>query len=117
MKYGSPEKMTIHVRSTGETITLIDGLPVTDNAEKNPLLMRYCKAQKRELRLPMPVTDNRRCETCQSAFSSIRKDAKYCSPRCRQKAIRKRESQKHRTETAEMLASLSASPGGFNADA
>ena len=52
MKYGCPEKMTIHIRSTGETITLIDGLPVRDNAENNPLLMRSCKAQNQVVATP-----------------------------------------------------------------
>ena len=76
LKHGCPERMTIHVRKTGETIRLINGLPVTDNAENNPLSMHISKAQKRRLRVGQPVTDNRRCKICQSEFSSTRKDAK-----------------------------------------
>ena len=32
--YGGPQRMKIHISKTGEEITLIDGLPVTDNAKK-----------------------------------------------------------------------------------
>ena len=49
MKHGCPERMTICIRSTGETITLIDGLPVTLSTENNPVLMPISKAQKGEL--------------------------------------------------------------------
>jgi hypothetical protein len=103
-EHGCPEKMTIHVKSTGETITLIDGLPVTDNAEKNPSLMRFCKAQKPNLMVRQPVTDNRVCEACKNGFHSLREDAKYCSPRCRQKAKREQEAECQRREREHLLA-------------
>jgi hypothetical protein len=110
LKHGCPERMTIHVRKTGDIIRLIHGLPVTDNAEKNPLSMNISKAQKRRLRVGQPVTDNRRCKICQSEFSSTRKDAKYCSPRCRQKAVRLRTAERGRQEADRMLSVIYAEP-------
>jgi hypothetical protein len=110
LKHGCPERMTIHIRKTGETIRLINGLPVTDNAENNPLSMRILKAQKRQLRVGQPVTDNRRCKICQSEFSSTRKDAKYCSPRCRQKAVRLRTAERGRQEADRMLSVIRTEP-------
>jgi hypothetical protein len=110
LKHGCPERMTIHVRKTGETIRLINGLPVTDNAKNSPLLMHISKAQKRRLRVGQPVTDNRRCKICQSEFSSTRKDAKYCSPRCRQKAVRLRTAERGRQEADRMLSVIRTEP-------
>ena len=110
LKHGCPERMTIHVRKTGETIQLINGLPVTDNVEKNPLSMNISKAQKRRLRVGQPVTDNRRCKICQSEFSSTRRDAKYCSPRCRQKAVRLQTAERQRREADRMLSVIYAEP-------
>ncbi len=80
--------------------------PVTDNALKNALFMRRSKVQKRKARLPMPVTDNRVCEACKREFRSTRKDAKFCSPRCRQVAARKRALEVTRKETQSLLANL-----------
>ena len=110
LKHGCPERMTIHVRKTGETIRLINGLPVTDNAKNSPLSMHISKAQKRRLRVGQPVTDNRRCKICQSEFSSTRKDAKYCSPRCRQKAVRLRTAERGRQEADRMLSVICTEP-------
>ena len=110
LKHGCPERMTIHIRKTGETIRLINGLPVTDNAENSPLSMHISKAQKRQLRVGQPVTDNRRCKICQSKFSSIRKDAKYYSPRCRQKAVRLRTAERRRQEADRMLSVICTEP-------
>jgi pimeloyl-CoA synthetase len=33
-RYGCPQRMKIHISKIGEEITLINGLPVTDNAKK-----------------------------------------------------------------------------------
>jgi hypothetical protein len=110
LKHGCPERMTIHVRKTGETIRLINGLPVTDNAQNSPLSMHISKAQKRQLRVRQPVTDNRRCKICQSEFSSTRNDAKYCSPRCRQKAARLQTAERQRREADRMLSVIYAEP-------
>ena len=104
MKHGCPERMVIHVKSTKETITLIDGLPVCDNAENNPSLMRFSKAQKRESMVGQPVRDNRTCETCKKGFYSIREDAKYCSQRCQKRAKREQDAQQRRAERERMLA-------------
>jgi predicted nucleic acid-binding Zn ribbon protein len=110
LKHGCPERMMIHVRKTGETIQLVNGLPVTDNAENSPLSMHTSKAQKRRLRVGQPVTGNRRCKICQSKFSSIRKDAKYCSPRCRQKAVRLNTAERRRQEADRMLSVIYTEP-------
>ena len=83
LKHGCPERMTIHVRKTGETIRLINGLP---------------------------VTDNRRCKICQSEFSSTRKDAKYCTPRCRQKVVRLKTAERRRQEADRMLSVIYTEP-------
>ena len=108
LKHGCPERMTIHVRKTGETIRFINGLPFTDNAEKSPLSMHISKAQKRRLRVGQPVTDNRRSKICQSEFSSTRKDAKYCSPRCRQKAVRLQTAERQRRIADRMISVIYA---------
>ena len=113
LKNGCPERMTIHVRKTGETILLINGLHVADNAENNPLSMNISKAQKRRLRVGQPVTDNRHCKICQSKFPSTRKDAKYCSPRCRQKAVRLKTAERRRREADRMLSVIYAEPAAI----
>ena len=110
LKHGCPERMTIHVRKTAETIVLLNGLLVTDNAENNPLSMLTSKAQKCELRVGQPGTDNRRCKMCQSEFYSKRKDAKYCSPRCRRKAVRLQTAERRRREADKMLSVIHFEP-------
>ena len=110
LKHGCPERMTIHVRKTGETIRLIKGLLVTDNAENSPLLVRISKAQKPGLMVRQPVTDNRRCKICQNEFSSTRNDAKYCSPRCRQKAVQLQTAERRRREADRMLSIIYTEP-------
>ena len=59
MQHGCPEKMTIHVKSTGETITLINGMPLEP-----------------EVRL----TD-RLCPVCSRRIPEGRK--KFCSDQCK----------------------------------
>jgi hypothetical protein len=86
--HGCPERMKIHIISTGEEILLFNGLPVIDNAENNPLLMRFLTKGKRGVATTLPVTDNCTCVFCLKQFYSKRGDAKYCSPRCRKKAER-----------------------------
>jgi hypothetical protein len=80
------------------------GSAVTDNAKNNPLLMRDSKAKNRKLIVRQPVTDNRVCLTCQKSFYSKRRDAKYCSQRCRQRARRDREARRQRAEYERVLA-------------
>jgi len=103
-KHGCPEKMTIRVQTTGEVITLINGLPVTDNAETNPLFMRYPKAKNRGLRAAQLVRDNRVCAACTKRFYSKREDAKYCSQRCQKRAKREQEAQRRRAQQERLLA-------------
>jgi hypothetical protein len=103
-KYGCPEKMTIHVKTTGETITLINGLPVTLNGENKPLMMPTYKGKNRELRVTQPVTDNCTCLACLKRFYSKRTDAKFCSSRCRIAFHRKQEADERRRENERLLA-------------
>ena len=100
MKHGCPEKMTIHLKSTGETITLIDGLPVTLSAENNSALMPTSKAQKGELIVRQAVTLTCICEVCKTEFQANRNKAKYCSPRCRQRSKRNQDAQRQRRKHA-----------------
>ena len=98
--------MTVYFRKTGEAITLINELPVTDNAENNPLLMRHSKAQKRQTLPILPVTDNCTCLACLTRFYSKRADTKCCSARCRQKAKREQIGQRRRAENERLLAGV-----------
>jgi len=104
MKHGCPERMTICIRSTGETITLIDGLPVTLSAGKNPLMTQGSKAKNHELMVRQPVTLTCICEACKTQFIAKRNTAKYCSPRCRQRYKRDQEAQRQRREREQLLA-------------
>jgi hypothetical protein len=104
VKHGCPEKMKIHVKSTGETINLIEGSPVTLSTQNNPSLMRFSKAQNRGLMVRQPVTLTRTCEGCKTQFAAQRKTAKYCSARCRQKAKREQEAKRVRLEHERLLA-------------
>ena len=113
MQPGCPEKMTIHVKSTGETITLIDRMPVThdakgqpvrDNALSRPIKTRVPEGQKRELIVRQPVRDNRVCLACKNGFYSKRESAKYCSQRCQKRDKRKQEAQNQRAEHERLLA-------------
>ena len=106
-RYGCPQRMKIHVRKTGEEITLIDGLPVTLTSEKNPLSMQRFRARNRELRIRQPVTLTRICEGCKTEFRAERKTAKYCSARCRVKATREQKAEKLRQEHEPLLANAS----------
>ena len=99
---GCPEIMRIHVKSTGETIVLENGSPVTLTRKNNALFMGISEAEKRELRLPMPVTLTRVCENCKNEFLASRKAGRYCSPRCRVTAARERK-RKHLASEADAL--------------
>ena len=100
-KHGCPERMTIHSKATGKTIYLLNGLPVTDNTKKSALLEHTYKREKSKVREIAAVTDNPVCVVCGKRFSSHRKDASYCSSRCRVKEHRRKtllDEQKHRQE-------------------
>ncbi len=110
-KQGCPEKMTVHVKSTGETIFLLNGLPVTLTAEKKPLLVPTSKAKNRRLSLPMPCHANSHCEVCKTQFQAARKTARFCSERCRQKFHREQAEERKRRETAELVSNLASCVG------
>lgn len=101
---GCPETMRIHVKSTGQTIVLKNGLPVRENAEKIPLLKPTSKAQKRKARGIQPVRENRTCLACSEQFTPKSKDTKYCSQRCQKRAKRKQEVEEHRKALERLLA-------------
>jgi len=65
--------------------------PVTDNGKNTALLMPISEGQKRVKATTTHVTDNCACLVCRRTFYSVRKDARYCSPRCRQQARRERK--------------------------
>ena len=95
-KHGCPEKMTIHIRKTGETIVLINGLSQsheTLSGKNNALLIGSYEAKKRRLRVSQPETLTRLCEHCQKAFQPERITARFCSSRCRLRAQRLRAEQ------------------------
>ena len=79
LKPGCPERMTIRVQKTGETIRLINGLPVT--------LTRLCKA-------------------CRNEFSAQRKNAQFCSARCRIKFHREEQMRRKRLEADRLLSAI-----------
>jgi predicted nucleic acid-binding Zn ribbon protein len=114
LKHGCPEKMTIRVKSTGETITVLDGLIQSGESPGHGLIaaqkpqgcatVRPLDVDKAERRVTWPVTDNRHCEACGIEFPSVRADARYCSPRCRQTAKRKHERERRSKAADELLA-------------
>jgi hypothetical protein len=105
LEHGCPEKMTIHVRRTGETVKLLNGLAViTDNAKNNHLLMRSSKAQKCDLGAGQPVTLTCVCKACIDEFPAQRKNAQFCSAKCRVRFNRKQEAQRRRMEHERLLA-------------
>ena len=103
---GCPERMTIRVKNTGETINLLNGLPVTDNSEKSALLERTYRKAKSELIAIQAVTDNRTCKKCGKQFYSKRLDAKYCGDRCRTLVKRQKASDKREQEAAAIMATI-----------
>jgi hypothetical protein len=115
LKHGCPERMTIHVRKTGETIRLINGLPVTLTQENNPLSMNGSRAQNRESMARQSVTLTRVCKACRNEFSALRKNAQFCSARCRAKFHREEQMCRNRQEAEYLLSTIHnepAPPGG-----
>jgi threonine aldolase len=105
-KRGCPEKMKIHVKSTGEEIQVLDGLPVTLSPETNALFVRTSEARKRQLRQGQPVTLTRTCEACKREFQARRNTSRFCSARCRVALNRTKELSRRQAETAELLAAV-----------
>jgi hypothetical protein len=110
LKHGCPERMTIHVRKTGETIRLINGLPVTLTHENNPLSMKGSRAQNRETIVRPPVTLTRICKACRNEFSALRENAQFCSARCRVKFHREEQMRRNRQEAECLLAAIHNEP-------
>jgi hypothetical protein len=110
LKHGCPERMTIHVRKTGETIRLINGLPVTLTQENNPLTMSGSKAHNRESMVRQPVTLTRVCKACKNEFPAQRKNAQFCSQRCRIKFHREEQMRRRRLEADRLLSAIHAEP-------
>jgi len=106
LKHGCPERMTIHVRKTGETIRLINGLPVTLTQENNPLSIIGSKAKNRESIVRRPVTLTRVCKACRNEFSAQRKNAQFCSARCRVKFHREEQMRRNRQEAEYLLTAI-----------
>ena len=82
-QHGCPEKMTLHVG--GETITLVNGLPITPQKLAPEALSSH---EVRRSIAGQPVRDNRTCSVCGTGFHSKREDALYCSSRCQKRAAR-----------------------------
>jgi hypothetical protein len=110
LKNGCPERMTIHVHKTGETIRLINGLPVTLTQENNPLSIGGSKAQNRESIVGQPATLTRVCKSCRNEFSAQRKNAQFCSARCRIKFHREEQMRRKRQEAEYLLSTIHAEP-------
>ena len=110
LKHGCPERMTIHVRKTGETIRLLNGLPVTLTQENNPLSMSGSRAQNRESIVRQPVTLTRICRACRNEFSAQRKNAQFCSARCRVKFHREEQMCRNRQEAEYLLSTIHNEP-------
>ena len=110
LQHGCPERMTIHVRKTGETIRLINGLPVTLTQENNPLSIIGSKAKNRESIARQPVTLTRICKACRNEFSAQRKNAQFCSARCRVKFHREAQMRRNRQEAQYLLSAIHTEP-------
>jgi hypothetical protein len=110
LKHGCPERMTIHVRKTAEAIVLFNGLPVTLTQENNPLSMIGSRAQNRESIVGRPVTLTRACKACRKEFSAQRKNAQFCSQRCRIKFHREEQMRHRRLEADRLLSAIHTEP-------
>jgi hypothetical protein len=102
-KYGSPEKMTIHVKSTGETINLENGSVVTLSAEKSALLIASCGPKKTRDARMAAVTLTRNCIQCGKSITAQRVTKEYCSTRCRTHAKRRRAEARRSEEVQKVL--------------
>ncbi len=100
LKHGCPEKMMIHVRKTGETIILLDGLPRAQNTGDG----HSPATSKPESGVRQPVTLTCICTACRREFSAKRMNAQFCSERCRKSFNREREAKLLRRERERLLA-------------
>jgi predicted nucleic acid-binding Zn ribbon protein len=121
LEKGCPERMKIHVKSTRETIFVLNGSLVTLTPKNKSLFMGTYEAQNRGLRVGQPVTltrgseartdemATRTCEACLGEIPAIRKSRRFCSPRCRVSAARDR---KRARQVREVGALMTAAFGG-----
>jgi hypothetical protein len=82
MQHGCPEKMTIHVKKTGETITLIDGMPLESEVKTTDMPCVECGR-------PLPVGN-----------------PKFCSVRCGRRHHHRLENQRKLERADERLRTL-----------
>ncbi len=99
LKHGCPEKMMIHVRKTGETIILLDGLPRAQNTGDG----HSPATSKPESGVRQPVTLTRTCKACTNEFSAKRINAQFYSHSCRKKFNRERQVRLQRVEHERLL--------------
>ena len=83
-RHGCPEKMTIHVKSTGETIVLINGLPLE----------------------PTVKTTESRCSVCSRPLPQGRE--KYCSRTCSSRSAEETRRKRKEQRAEEAVAVLRA---------
>lgn len=130
LEYGGPEKMTIHVEKTGETILLIEG---TEQRQKGSDVSQKAPDKSASINDnnlapnggslyspsvdengPMPGRRRKngttpviaKCTICSTEFKAKHKDSKYCSKRCAQRATRERLAQRRIDKVADALAIL-----------
>ena len=101
---GCPEKMTIHVKSTGETIVLRDGLPVVGSPLEAPapVLQPIVGGDMCSAATFATPLHSRLCESFSRQLPS-QASRRYCSKRCRWRAQREKERQRG-ARASEMLA-------------
>jgi len=87
MQHGCPNKLTIHVRE--KTAILVNGA-VTWLGTPEKLVKR--KKIEAELASPdIAISGTLNCERCGTPFVPLRVTGKFCSPRCRKAAHKKRK--------------------------
>ena len=103
-QHGCPEKMTIHVKNTGETIVLRDGLPVVGSPLEAPapVLQPIVGGDMCSAATSATPLHSRLCESCSRQLPS-QASRRYCSKRCRWRAQREKERQRG-ARAGEMLA-------------
>ena len=104
MAHGCPEKMTIHVKKTGETITPLNVLTAADDDRLEAALTRV-KRSRSNLTVPVAMMGLKRiCAGCNAEFIPKSKSSQYCSQRCQRRAARKQETNARRRERERLLA-------------
>ena len=104
-RHGCPEKMTIHVKSTGETIVLRDGLPVVGSPLEAPapVLQPIVGGDMCSAATFATPLHSRLCESFSRQLPS-QASRRYCLKRCRWRAQREKQRQRRSARAGEMLA-------------